>query len=315
MTTNMYDLKVPPSIRMVVKSLLSDDWRRRPSAKILAHPNPHSSPFLTPLIPFPAYFPILYDFLASFAKADWNGKLELTSQRINQICELEDEGFNLALPVILQLFSRQETRLGALSLFSKLATRLGSEDSQKLLLKPITDLFDSHHVESYKAALSNSFIDQLVGRLGLPEVLKDILPLIHDGLTNKVPASSQSTDLGELKKRVATEQDQVGQIPKLCSSSLHYLATLIGPVLTVRHITTPLLRKIGKEDASMPLFFHTLVSIGGFFGETFISFHYIPHLSELIEKTASRPNSKALVIIHSALSLLEKVRSHFLLDV
>jgi len=52
------------------------------------------------------------------------------------------QGLDLILPPVLKLFYQIDSRLKMLTLFDELSERLGQEDTQKLLLKPILNLFE-----------------------------------------------------------------------------------------------------------------------------------------------------------------------------
>lgn len=52
------------------------------------------------------------------------------------------QAFLLVLPTFTQLFSQDATRVGSISLFPRLAQRLGAEKARKYLLKPIIFMFE-----------------------------------------------------------------------------------------------------------------------------------------------------------------------------
>lgn len=86
-------IDVSSAITSVISALVSDDWKRRPTAKSILCA---SFPVITVRdpscsFPFPEAIPGMYEFLAVFHQAKWSRRLYLADKWIDRICDLEDE--------------------------------------------------------------------------------------------------------------------------------------------------------------------------------------------------------------------------------
>ncbi|KAI8069130.1 uncharacterized protein B0P05DRAFT_495339 [Gilbertella persicaria] len=278
---------LPPSIVGVLAALQAENWYERPSAKSILCA---SFPVMTVCdarysIPFPSMIPEMYEYLASFHQAEWSRRLYLADKWIDRICDIEDEAFLLLLPSFSQLFTHIETRIGSVSLFPKLAQRLGPERARQHLLKRIISMFEALRPNIPKVLFEEKTIYEFVKRLGISIFLQQMLPCYLEAL------AIQESDT-----------------KSLAGDSLEYICTLLGPVLTSKHIVRQLVKIIFRDNLVRPGLIHTTVRIIGGFGSTFTAVQYA-YLISLID-TYHKPSAASITLknaktVCSILTLLQ----------
>ena len=276
---------------------------------------------------FPSHFGWMYEFLAKFQMSDWKERLAFADTYITEICELPDPSFHLMLAHLAQLFHEPSIRCQSLVLFDRLCSRLGVVRSQELFKKPVQAMFETYDADTYAHLLRPQILDSFLLRFGVRFGLKQLLPFILDCLTMKEPptttapvnvasfaatGSSPFAMFGNIwRESETTDYDaasdvEATSISHLCSMALTSIATLIGPVLCVRYITPALLRKQIGENASSQQLHHTLVAIGGLFGDVFITSHIMPFLINAVEGHVKKPTGRTPLIVATILSVLQR---------
>ncbi|CAO0792536.1 unnamed protein product [Mucor circinelloides] len=297
-------INVPPAVTGVISALTAEQWQDRPTAKAILCA---SFPVMTVRssrcsFPFPDTVPEMYDYLAAFHQAEWSRRLYLADKWIDRICDLEDEAFLLLLPSFSQLFTHVETRIGSLSLFPKLAQRLGPERARRHLLKRIISMFEALRPNIPKVLFGNKIIYEFVKRLGISIFLQQLLPCylealaIHDPVCNnkRQPSPAASSDTAE--KSTFTSD--------LAGDAMTQICTLLGPILTSKHIVRQLVKIILRDNYIRYSLIRTTVRIIGGFGSTFASvqYAYLISLIDTYRKTVSIKNTQSIC---SILTLLQ----------
>lgn len=225
----------------------------------------------------------------------------------------------LLLPSFSQLFTHIETRIGSISLFPKLAQRLGPERARRYLLKRIISMFEALRPNIPKVLFGHKIVYEFVKRLGISIFLQQLLPCylealaIHDPaisndlgssltiastsiLTATTEATSTSTTTATTEKTKSTSD--------LAGDAMTHICTLLGPILTSKHIIRQLVKIILRDNhIRYPLIGTTVRIIGGF-GSTFTSVQYA-YLISLIDNYRKSASSKNTKSICSILTLLQ----------
>ncbi|KAG0744303.1 hypothetical protein G6F23_005330 [Rhizopus arrhizus] len=237
----------------------------------------------------------MYEFLAAFHQAEWSRRLYLADKWIDCICELKDEAFLLILPGFSQLFTHVETRIGSISLFSKLAQRLGPEMARQHLLKRIISMFEAIRPNIPKDLFDQKTIFEFVKRLGITKFLQQMLPCYLEAVT------VHEDTMTEASKRTA----------EVAAHSLIHICSLLGPILTSKHIIRQLVKIILRDNQDRTLLIKAMVRIIGEFGTTFTAVQYA-YLISLIDPYRSNLTLRNTRAICSILVLLEELLPYML---
>ncbi|OBZ85141.1 WD repeat-containing protein 81, partial [Choanephora cucurbitarum] len=277
--------EIPPSIAGFLDALQSSHWQERPTAKsILCSSFPTMTlPNLQSSFPFPIMIPEIYEYLAAFQQAKWSRRLYLADKWIDRLCDLEDEAFMLVLPSFSQLFTHAETRIGSISLFSKLAQRLGPEKARQHLLKRIVAMFEALRPDIPKTLLEEKTIYEFVKRLGISTFLQQMLPCYLEAF--------------------ATQEHLADNTKPFAGDAIEYICSLLGPILTSKHVVRQLVKIAFREDQIRPSLINTIVKVIGGFGSTFAAVQYA-HLITMIDNyhqpsasILSKKNTRAVCTI------------------
>ncbi|RUS29740.1 hypothetical protein BC938DRAFT_480298 [Jimgerdemannia flammicorona] len=317
-------INISSSVNGVVSALLSENWQQRPSAEIILF---SSFPTMTicdwtATLPLQEYVSDMYEYLAEFFQAPWTRRLYLADKWVERICELEDEAFDLILPTFVQLFTHHETRVGSINLFPKLGYRLGQERTKQHLLKPIISMFETLRSNVPKSLFDLVTVEQFVKRFGVATFLQQVMPCYLEALTitDDVAKTAQKNDdtpySGKRRPLAvdnptavitqASEASSCSAVAELAGASLVHICDLIGAILTSKHVMRQLFKVIFRDNFSVPVLQHTVVSIGGHFGETFTSIQY-SYLIALVDTNSKTINKRTCNILCSLLSLLEQL--------
>ncbi|CEP18332.1 hypothetical protein [Parasitella parasitica] len=310
---------VSPAVTGVISALRLDHWQDRPTAKAILCA---SFPVMTVQssrcsFPFPDTVPEMYDYLAAFHQAEWSRRLYLADKWIDRICDLEDEAFLLLLPSFSQLFTHIETRIGSISLFPKLAQRLGPEKARTHLLKRIISMFEALRPNIPKVLFTNRIINEFVKRLGITVFLQQLLPCylealaIHDPACNNKHQNSlmmtATTPIITVTAETTTEKAK--STSDLASDAMKHICNLLGPILTSKHIVRQLVKIILRDNHTRYPLIRTTVHIIGRFGSTFTSVQYA-YLISLIDSYRGSVSGKNTKSICSILTLLQDLVSY-----
>ena len=99
---------------------------------------------------------------------------------------VDDEGIKLLLFHLEPLFTCPQTRLHAFThLFDMFAQWLGHQNTEKIFLKCLVSLFDSHALENYEVIIRQSFLSQIIVRFGLDGFLNNFISFVVDAVAFK----------------------------------------------------------------------------------------------------------------------------------
>ncbi|ORZ05046.1 hypothetical protein BCR42DRAFT_182418 [Absidia repens] len=314
---------LPPEVTGVISALKSDIWYDRPTAKSILFASFPAMSMRDPRLSFPLadHIPDMYEYLAAFYQAEWSRRLYLADKWIDRICELEDEAFLLILPTFIQLFTHHETRVGSIGLFSKLAHRLGRENTRKYLLKPVIAMFETLRPAIPKILFETKVVKEFIKRLGIAFFLQQMLPcyleaLAMNGGISKTASESSITpipdDMSSPASPSITMTPTTGgttSVPELASDSLVQICKLLGPVLTSKHIVRQLVKLLFRDDSIKPILLNSVVVIAGtLFGETFTSVQYTYLISLITAPTNGKViNERDARVNYVVLMLLGKL--------
>lgn len=206
------------------------------------------------------------------------------------------------LPSFSQLFTHVETRIGSISLFPKLAQRLGPERARRHLLKRIISMFEALRPNIPKVLFGHDIIYEFVKRLGIPIFLQQMLPCYLEALAIHEHSSPSTTPT--LSTLNATEK--TASMTDIAGDSLAHICVLLGPILTSKHIVRQLVKIIFRDNQLRPSLVRTTVRIIGGFGSTFTAVQYA-YMISLIDVYHKPTNItlKNVKIICSILTLLQ----------
>ncbi|ORX90794.1 hypothetical protein K493DRAFT_287634 [Basidiobolus meristosporus CBS 931.73] len=314
---------ITSDLQDILNSLLLSEWPDKPTTEAILYASISTTCMddksLT--LPFPSFIPDIYDYLSSFYQCEWDEKVALAKSWIDRLCKLEDEAFDLVLPSFVMLFNSKETRLESLKLFGKVAERLGSRGTRIHLLKPLTTLFEASKPHLPVELFSHVLIDQLVRFLGVNCFLQQLFPFYIEAFSvaemeaakHKYP---QRLDMLSLSKEVeymeelyVINEDIKNPFSPLIASTIIYICTLIGPILTSKYVIKQLIKVAYKEHCPLVLLQELLISIGNKFGETFISIQY-SHLISVVEQQSRNLTKRNFRLLCNLVSLLEKLTGH-----
>ncbi|KAI7863019.1 hypothetical protein BDF14DRAFT_1847877 [Spinellus fusiger] len=309
-------VNVSSAITHVIASLMAENWEERPTAKaILCASFPVMSvrdP--TCSFPFPEHIPEMYEYLAAFYQAEWSRRLYLADKWIERICDLEDEAFLLILPTFTQLFTHSETRVGAISLFPKLAQRLGPEKARHHLLKPVISMFETLRPKIPKVLFDQGIVREFVKQLGIATFLQQMLPCylealaINEDLSKNLLDEDTHLHTNSLTDTVISPiSTSPVSVSELAGEALVYICKLLGPILTSKHIVRQLVKIVFRDNSVKPVLLETVVRISSSFGETFTSIQYAYLISLIDTYQRSTITVKNCKIICSIVLLLEQL--------
>lgn len=225
----------------------------------------------------------------------------------------------LLLPSFSQLFTHIETRIGSISLFPKLAQRLGPERARRYLLKRIISMFEALRPNIPKVLFGHKIVHEFVKRLGISIFLQQLLPCylealaIHDPTANNdvdsslaIALTSTSTAATETISTSTTTAttEKSKSTSDLAGDAMAHICTLLGPILTSKHIIRQLVKIILRDNYIRYPLIRTTVRIIGGFGSTFTSVQYA-YLISLIDNYRKSVSSKNTRSICSILTLLQ----------
>jgi WD40 repeat protein len=185
---------------------------------------------------------------------------------------LTEEQFVLVLPCILSLFnSAAEVKAEALlTLFDDVAQRLGKEGSRLFLLRPL--VVESRDEGLKSVFLDSSFMRKCLHRFSLDVFCDRLLPMYF----------------------VATDEN---------AKALIGIATLLGPILVVKYMLTPLIQLVVKDTLSLESL-QQVISIMGFrFGEIFVTTQLVPRLKQSLETDVPLHRMNALFVFEKVVAL------------
>jgi len=221
----------------------------------------------------------LYKYVWEFKSLDDDGKINLTAQCHSQLSGLSEDLYLLVLPCVLSLFNATDpnVRASALTkLFDSVAQRLGKEGSRLFLLRPIVTAAEVSSDVLKRRLTQPAFIKSCLHRFSLEVFCDRLLPLYYSSLL-----------------------DDDG----LAASALIGIATLLGPVVTVKYLLSPLIQVVLKDSLDS---LEQVIAVMGFrFGETFVLHQLVPRVKTVLE----RPSTP--LHLTNALFLYEKLVALF----
>jgi hypothetical protein len=228
-----------------------------------------------------------------------------------------------------------ETRLGVLSLFPKIAQKLGPEKTKRHLLKPIVSILEVMQIitcaeqcirsidisccmlQTTRPKIPSPLLEydtlkEFIRRLGVLTFLQQLLPsyLESVSVTDDAPRNTK-TDYDS--DGFSAPPDLIAVVNKSFESSndaagkaLVHICRLIGPVLTSKHVMRQLFKIIFRDYRPQSSLQNAVITICGNFGETFtaIQFAYLASIIDMYRKTTNKRNCR---IICSILSLIEQL--------
>jgi hypothetical protein len=192
--------------------------------------------------------------------------------------------FLLVLPSFSNLFTHVETRVGSISLFPKLAHRLGPDRTRQHLLKRIISMFEALRPNLPRVLFDHHMISEFIKRLGISTFLQQMLPCYLEALT------------------IQSDDNSAGE-------ALIHICHVLGAILTSKHIIRQLVKIMLRENGNESALLKTTVKIVSMFGVTFTSVQYAYLISLIgdLKKRKKKSDTKSLVCI---MTLLEELMEH-----
>jgi hypothetical protein len=211
------------------------------------------------------------------------------------------------LPSFSELFTHIETRIGSVSLFPKLAQRLGPERARRHLLKRIISMFEALRPNIPKVLFNQNIIYEFVKRLGIAVFLQQMLPCYLEALSIHEDSGNSSPTTATIVAAASTTET-FSSVTDLAGDSLVHICVLLGPILTSKHIVRQLVKILLRDSQIRPTLVNTTVRIIKGFGSTFAAVQY-SYLISLIDVPSSGATmtSKNAKTIYSILTLLEEL--------
>ncbi|KAI8381048.1 uncharacterized protein BYT42DRAFT_494393 [Radiomyces spectabilis] len=255
-------------IRNIIDSLMIEDWQARPSAKAILCASFPTMSIRDPKRSFPFHedIPDIYEYLAAFYQAEWTRRLYLADKWIDRICDLEDE--------------------------------------------PIIAMFETLRPNIPRILFDQQMIKEFIKRLGIATFLQQLLPCYLEALAiqdeqAKAVAADDPTPITDGTETTAVSTIvPTGAVSEVAGDVLVHICTLLGPVLTSKHIMRQVVKAIFRDNVAKPLLLQTAVKIASSFGETFtaIQYGYLISLFDTYQKSMTKRNGK---IIGNLITLLE----------
>ncbi|KAI7824731.1 hypothetical protein BC939DRAFT_140564 [Gamsiella multidivaricata] len=310
--------QMPVAVSGTISAMLSSNWRLRPKIESILQKSIPALSFNSPTISMfvPTLIAEIYEFLAMFYICPESTQMDLANKWIDRICTFEDETFEIALPVFVHLFTDEETRVSALSLFPKLGQRLGTKRTKAFLLKPIIALFETSKPTLPPELFRPSTFTEFLRRFSTSTFLKQLFPYYLDALiADYGPGDIVSDDNSSASSAVISDSagpsttptitpeeesarklthESIPKLAKVSSDAFVGICRSIGPILTSKHVMRPFSRLAYKDPVSLPLLKETMGGIAQEFGSTFalVQFSHIMHLIDSAWKTfTSRTNN------------------------
>ncbi|KAF9430384.1 WD repeat-containing protein 81 [Podila epigama] len=331
--------RIPIAVSGTIIAMLKDNWKSRPKIDDILRKTIPTLSCQSPNIAMfvPTVIADIYDFLAMVYTCPENMQLTLANKWIDRICGLEDETFDIALPVFVHLFTTDVTRAKALALLPKLGQRLGIKRTKKHFLKPILTLFETSRPILPKELLELTFINDLLRRFGISTFLQQLFPYYLEALTvDYGPADSGLDDassgsytsqvVGSSTREAATAPsnsmaalsdednkkpapDILHRMARVASDAFIAICRSIGPILTSKHVMKLLSRLGFKDPISLPLLKETLGGIAQEFGSTFALVQF-SHIIHLLESVTSSFTARTSITMKNLLGLLSALVPH-----
>nr|CAG8479267.1 3315_t:CDS:10 [Entrophospora candida] len=303
--------KLPLSVQETISSLLSPNWRERPTIDAIIYSSvPAIGLYEKETLPLPECIPEVYEFLTDFHKVDWVGRLKLAEHWMNKLCNLVDEAFYMILPSLILLFTHDDIKFEALSIFPKLGQRLGQDEVKSHLLKPILSLFESSRPSIPKILFESTIIEEFIHRFGITNFLQQLLPLYLEALTieEKVllspsSGSNNSFHLDLAKQKILTEVDYVSS-PISIPTANKDISSLDNAIPSVAQLANSALVEI---CSTLPFLMQSIFAIGNQFGETFAHLQVTQVINIIQQYGLNTINNGNYSIICNNLSLLGKL--------
>ncbi|KAI8142155.1 hypothetical protein BJV82DRAFT_516979 [Fennellomyces sp. T-0311] len=157
-----------------------------------------------------------------------------------------------------------------------------------------------------KVLFDQKTINEFVKRLGTAVFLQQMLPCYLESLA----INSESKSLVEKDDRSVSDPSGGSTVSEMAGDALTHICTVLGPILTSKHIVRQLVKIVFRENIVRPVHLHTIGQIANSFGETFTAIQYaylISLVDQHFQRTTNERNAK---IICSAMSLLEELMPH-----
>ena len=129
---------------------------------------------------------------------------------------VDDEGVKLLLFHLEPLFTCPQTRLHAFThLFDMFAQWLGQQSTEKIFLKCLVSLFDSHVLENYEVIVRQSFLSQIIVRFGLDVFLNNFITFVVDAVAFKSKLISAADKVESLSVHSSDEVTAATPAPEM----------------------------------------------------------------------------------------------------
>ncbi|KAF1803870.1 hypothetical protein FB192DRAFT_1279468 [Mucor lusitanicus] len=158
----------------------------------------------------------------------------------------------------------------------------------------IISMFESLRPNIPKVLFGDRIIYEFVKRLGISIFLQQLLPCYLEALAIHDPACNTTATATEKSKPTSD----------LAGDAMIHICTLLGPILTSKHIVRQLVKIILRDNHIRRSLIRTTVRIIGGFGSTFTAVQYA-YLISLIDNYRKTVSSKNTQSICSILALLQ----------
>ncbi|KAI9495979.1 hypothetical protein BDB00DRAFT_882222 [Zychaea mexicana] len=160
--------------------------------------------------------------------------------------------------------------------------------------EPIIFMFETLRPNIPKMLFDQKTINEFVKRLGTAVFLQQMLPCYLESLAINND-SKRSSGLS---------------VAEMAGEALSHICTVLGPILTSKHIVRQLVKIVFRESIVRPIHLHTMGQIAKSFGETFTAIQYA-YLISLVDQHFQRAiTERNARIICSTMSLLEALMPH-----
>ena len=174
-------------------------------------------------------------------------------------------------------------------------------------------------------------INEFVKRLGTGVFLQQMLPCYLESLAINIESKSSSAEKEESMRSTTTSSSNTitstiitsttatgistesattssgSTVPEMAGDALAHICTVLGPILTSKHIVRQLVKIVFRENTVRQIHLHTMGQIARNFGETFTAIQY-QYLISLVDQHFQRATTERNArIICSTMSLLESL--------